>query len=162
MVWLLAAAGLLMFCFSFVLLYGAPYLPTLGKQVEVALDLLNLQSGETMLELGCGDGRVLIAAAERGWKVIGYELNPLLAATAWLRTRKYGSSVKVKCVNFWKIQWPPTEGIYGFILPRYMQKLDKKVVQQYGKPVKVVSFAFAIPSKKAVREQAGVFLYEYR
>ncbi|HET8708697.1 MAG TPA: class I SAM-dependent methyltransferase [Candidatus Saccharimonadales bacterium] len=134
--------------------------------MKIALDLLDLQPGETMLELGCGDGRVLVAAAERGWHVVGYELNPLLALLCWLRTRKYGDRVEVKCRDFWQAKWPATEGIYGFILPRLMEKLDKKVVQEYGTPVKahvkVVSFAFAIPSKKPVKEQAGVFLYEYK
>lgn len=162
MAWIYLAVVLVVFCFSFVLLYGAPYVPTLSRQVKVALNLLDLKQGETMLELGCGDGKVLIAAAERGWKVIGYELNPVLAAVAWLRTRKYGGRVQVKCADFWNAKWPETEGIYCFILPRLMQKLDKKVVQEYGKPVKVVSFAFVISTKKSAKEQDGVFLYEYK
>ena len=64
--------------FSFVLLFGAPFLPTLKKQIDEALDLLDLKPGETMLELGCGDGRILLAATQRGLSVVGYELNPIL------------------------------------------------------------------------------------
>jgi SAM-dependent methyltransferase len=115
-----------------------------------------------MLELGCGDGRILIAAAERGWVVVGYELNPILALLAWLRTRKYGRQVRVVCGNFWWRSWPVTDGIFGFILPRYMSKLDKKVIQECLKPVKVVSFAFAISDKKPAKKKDGVFMYEYR
>lgn len=160
--WILLVAVVLASCFSFVLLFGAPYLPTLSKQMQIALDLLDLKPGETMLELGCGDGRVLIAAAERGWRVVGYELNPLLALLCWLRTRKYGARVEVKCIDFWRAKWPEAAGIYGFILPRLMQKLDKKVAQECGKSVKVVSFAFAIPNRNPVKKQGGVFLYEYK
>lgn len=162
MTWLLLAAVALVLCFGFVLPFGAPYLPTLGKQMHIALDLLDLKPGQTMLELGCGDGRVLIAAAERGWHVVGYELNPLLALLCWVRTRRYGSQVQVKCTDFWKAEWPVTEGIYGFILPRLMPKLHKKVVQDCRNPVKVVSFAFPIQSKRPTREDSGVFLYEYK
>lgn len=162
MAWFILGFGVILFCFSFVVLFGAPYLPTLNKQMNISLDLLDLEKGQTMLELGCGDGRVLMAAAERGWKAVGYELNPLLAGVAWLRTRKYGKSVQVHCADFWRVKWPVTEGIFGFILPRYMAKLDKKVIQECSKPVKVVSFAFAITTKQPTVEREGVFLYDYR
>ncbi|HSH18794.1 MAG TPA: class I SAM-dependent methyltransferase, partial [Candidatus Saccharimonadales bacterium] len=93
-------------CFGFVLLRGAPYLPTLRKQVDAALDLADLSPGDTLLELGCGDGKVMIAAAQRGLKVVGYELNPILACIAWLRTRRYGKQVQVVWGDFWTKDWP--------------------------------------------------------
>lgn len=159
---LVASVLAVLFCFSFVVLFGAPYLPTLSKQVDISLELLDLKAGQQLLELGCGDGRVLIAAAERGLRVVGYELNPILALIAWIRTRKYGKRVQVRCANFWAVTWPATDGIFGFILPRYMSKLDKKVMQECRKPVKVVSFAFAIANKQPHTEKDGVFLYVYR
>lgn len=64
--------------FGFVILFGAPYLPTLKPQIKIALDMLDLQPGQTLIEIGSGDGRVLKAAAERGWNAVGYELNPVL------------------------------------------------------------------------------------
>lgn len=147
--------------FAFVLFYGAPYLPTLATQTAAALKLIDLKKGEHLLELGCGDGRVLIAAAEQGIKVTGYELNPLLALIAWLRTRRYGRQVKVVCGNFWSIKLPPAEGIFVFLLPKYMEKLDTKIIQESSGHVKLVSFAFTIPGKAATREKQGVYLYSY-
>ena len=155
------AVLVVLFCFSFVVLFGAPYVPTLTKQMNTALDMLDLAPGETMLELGCGDGKVLIAAAEKGWNVVGYELNPLLAAFAYLRTRRYGKRVKVVCKDFWRTKWPEAQGIYGFILPKYMPKLHTKLMQDYRKPVKVVSFAFAIPDRSPKQVKDGVYLYIY-
>lgn len=149
-------------CFSFVLLFGAPYLPTLKIQIGQALDLLDLQPGETMLELGCGDGRVLRAAAQRGWHVVGYELNPLLVIVARLSTWRYRRTVQIVWGDYWRMTWPPAAGIYGFILPRFMSKLDKKVIQWKHRPVKLVSFAFAIPSKNPTHTKGGVFRYDYR
>ena len=153
--------GFIVVCFSFVLLFGAPFLPTLKQQVNEALDLLNLDPNQTMLELGCGDGRVLIAAAERGLTVIGYELNPILAYIAWLRTRRYRSQTKIIWGDFWHASWPPSDGIFGFILPRYMSKLHNKLVHYPYKPIRVASFAFKIPGKKPARVSKGVYLYEY-
>jgi len=149
-------------CFSLVVFFGAPYLPTLGKQIPVALGLVDLKPGETLLELGCGDGSVLIAAAQRGWKVVGYELNPLLVLVSWLRTRRYRRQVKIHWGNFWTAKWPDADGIFVFLLPKYMAKLDKKVMQSARRPVKLVSFAFTIPGKATVKERGSVYLYEYR
>ena len=150
------------FCFSFVLLFGAPFLPTLKPQISTALELLDLEPGQTLLELGCGDGRVLIAAAKQGLNVVGYELNPILAVIAWLRTRRYRRQVRVSWGDYWRVSWPKADGIFGFILPRYMGKLDKKVMQYSYRPSRVASFAFPIPNREARAAKAGVFLYEYK
>jgi SAM-dependent methyltransferase len=153
--------GLVFLCFAFVILFGAPYLPTLRPQVHAALELANLKPGQTLLELGCGDGKVLIAAAQVGVKSIGYELNPLLAFIAWVRTRRYHRHVKVVCGDFWRAEWPTTDAVFTFLLPKYMNKLDTKIIRYHSKPVKLVSFAFKIPGKHIDAEKQGVFLYQY-
>ncbi len=149
-------------CFAGVLAVGAPYLPTLKPQVQTALELAELQPGQSLLELGCGDGRVLIAAAKHGLQATGYELNPLLAAIAWLRTRRYRKQVKVVWGNFWRQPWPEADAAFTFLLPKYMAKLDKICAAYPRKPFKLVSFAFTIPGTKPKKSAKGVFLYEYR
>jgi SAM-dependent methyltransferase len=148
-------------CFAFVLLFGAPYLPTLDKPMKAALELAELKSGQSLLELGCGDGKVLIAAAQQGVLATGFELNPLLVIVCKLRTWRYRKLIRVHWANFWTRPWPATDVIFIFGLPRIMKRLDKKIVQDSAKPVKLVSFAFAIPGKQPVRQQDGVFLYRY-
>lgn len=156
-------AGIIGFvAFTFVVFFGAPFLPTLTPQVKNALDLIDLKKGQALLELGSGDGKILIAAAERGIRVIGYELNPLLVIYSWLRTRRYGKLVTVKWANFWYVKLPKTDGIFVFLLQPYMKKLDNKIVQEARKPVKLVSFAFYIPDKEPTAENNGMYLYTYK
>ncbi|MBC7546258.1 class I SAM-dependent methyltransferase [Candidatus Saccharibacteria bacterium] len=162
MIFVYIGVALLAICFGGVLLVGAPYLPTLSPQVTAALTLAKLKPGETLLELGCGDGKVLIAAARAGYNAVGYELNPIMALIAWARTRRYKKQVRVVCGDFWQTDWPQSAAIFAFLLPRYMDKLDKRILQYNHKPVKLVSFAFKIPEKKINSELAGVFLYNYR
>lgn len=101
-------------CFGGVVFFGAPYLPTLSPQVKAALDLAGLKKGDHLLELGCGDGKVVLAAARRGINVIGYELNPILAAVAWLRTWRYRKNVRIVWGDFWNKVWPrPTPSSFS-------------------------------------------------
>lgn len=159
--WVWLVIMILSFCFGFVLLFGAPYVPTLTPQVQIALRLADLKKGQTLLELGCGDGKVLVAAGKAGCKAIGYELNPILALICWLRTRKFKGRVTVVCGNFWTAKWPPTDAIFTFLHPRFMNKLDKKIIQSYDEPVKLVSFAFPVPDRKPAMSEKGILLYKY-
>ena len=157
-----AIAILVVLLFGFTVLFGAPYLPTLSRRTNDALDMLDLKQGELLLELGSGDGRLLAAAAKRGIKSIGYELNPLLVWYSRVRLWRYRKLAHVKLANYWQVDLPKAQGIYVFLLQPYMQKLDKKITQSNIAPVKLVSFAFVVPNKKPAQENKGMRLYLYK
>lgn len=144
-----------------VLFFGAPYLPTLKKQQEMALDMLNLKPGQVVYDLGCGDGRFLVAAAKRGIKGVGYELNPFVAIIAWINTRRYSKQIKIKWGNFWQADITGADGIYVFLLDRFMTRLDQKVSTEKTHPVVLVSHAFKIPDKKIDQKNGALLLYKY-
>lgn len=150
------------FLFSLVILRGAPYLPTLKQQTEDALDLLDLKPGQTLLELGSGDGRFLASAAKRGLYSVGYELNPILVIWTRVRYYKYRKFISVRWGDFWVSDWPKSDGMYVFLLQKYMKKLDKKLIQySKDKSYKVVSYGFEIPNKKPTEAKKGLRLYTY-
>jgi hypothetical protein len=153
--------GVVFMVFAFAIFFGAPYLPTLKPQITQALDLMDLEKGQTMIELGSGDGRVMLAAAQRGWKVVGYEINPLLVAFSWLLTIRYRKQVTIIWGDYWRKSWPEADGIFVFLLDKYMQKFDEHVWLNCKKPVRVVSFAFKIPGKRIAGKNKGMFLYKY-
>lgn len=186
MAWLFLAGLLIIGLFSFVLLFGAPFLPTLSNRKKDALELLDLKPGQVLLELGSGDGRMLIEAAKLGIKGIGYELNPLLVMYSKLISFKYRKLVTIKLANYWQIRLPECDGIYVFLLNPYMSKLHNKITQEISNRVNpvgtrppkggrdgsdkllpgsdgvnVVSFAFQIPEKKHAKEINGMYLYVY-
>src|SRR5690554_3061153 len=106
MIYLLIVLALV---FGLVVFFGAPYLPTLKSQKETALDMLDLKPGQTLLELGSGDGRVARSAAKRGVKVVGYELNPFLVILSRIVTWKYRKKVKIIWGNYWRHKWPEAD-----------------------------------------------------
>lgn len=153
---------LLIFLFGFTVFFGAPFLPTLRTRTSEALDMLQLKEGDLLLELGSGDGRMLAEAAKRGIRSVGYELNPLLVWYSRMRLFRYRKLAKVKLANYWQVKLPKAQGIYVFLLQPYMEKLDKKIIQNKLTPVKVVSFTFTIPNKKPAQENNGMRLYLYK
>lgn len=157
--WLIFVA--IVFLFGFVVAFGAPYLPTLEARTNDAFDLLDLKKGQTLLELGCGDGRVLRAAGKRGVKSIGYELNPLLVICARIVTWRYRRITKVRWANYWHVTLPETDAVYVFLLDRYMGRLNTKIIQEQQGSLRLVSFAFTIPDREVAAEKNGLFLYNY-
>lgn len=152
---------LISICFGFVVLFGAPYVPTLRPQINAALDLLDLIPGQTLIEVGSGDGRVLRAAAERKLYIIGYELNPVLVVFSLWYTRKHRKYVSIVWGNAFVKKWPATDGIFIFGLAKIMPKLHTKIMQNGKKSTKLVSIAFELPDVKPKDYKEGVFLYEF-
>jgi len=161
MSWLILVITLILIVFSGVLFFGAPYLPTLKKQQKEALDLLSLKPGQVLIELGSGDGRILKEAARRGIIAIGYEINPFLVAYSKISCWPVRKLVKIHWRNFWHISISSADGLYTFLLDRYMPKLDRKIVNEVTKPLKFVSFTFELPGRKPAKKQNGLFLYRF-
>lgn len=156
-----ATAILLILAYGAVLLFGAPYFPSLSPHVKAGLKLLDLKPGQTVYDLGCGDGRFLKAAARQGLKAVGYELNPFMYFYSWLTTRRYRRNIKVIYGNFWHADLSGADGIFIFLLAKYMKQFDELVKTSAPKGVKVASHSFKIPGRKIAKQEYGVFLYKY-
>lgn len=144
-------------------LRGAPYVPTHKKQVEAALDMLDLPPGSTVVDLGSGDGIFLKAAAQRGLNAYGYEINPFLCIISWLRCLKYGHQVKIFWRDYWLTQLPPeVDGVFifsgGMFMSHLGRWLDKGLLGR-DKPLYVISYAFVIPGKKTLKVEQALNLY---
>jgi len=59
-----------------------PYWQTPPEVVEAMLDLAAVRPGERLLDLGCGDGRIVLAAARRGAEAIGVDIDASRIAEA--------------------------------------------------------------------------------
>ncbi|MDQ3159210.1 MAG: SAM-dependent methyltransferase [bacterium] len=147
--------------FAFVVFFGAPYLPTRKEQIESSLDLLDLKKGQLLVELGSGDGRVLKAAGKRDIKAVGYEINPILVIISKIITFRYRKLVNTRWKSMWKADISQADGVYVFLLDRFMQKLDNKMKKEVKTGTKLISFAFKIKGKKISKKKKGLFLYLY-
>ncbi len=159
MTWLAGLGALVALFFLLSIVRGAPYLPTLRPQITAALDLLDLRPGQLLVELGSGDGRVVKAAARRGWRVVGYEINPLLHMIARWRCRRYRSQVTLHCRDMWSVRLPAADGVFIFGVEHIMARIGDKLDRELEPGTRVVSFALELPGRKPLETRHGIFLY---
>lgn len=159
-------ATCLIILFGAVAFRGAPYVPTHGKTIKVAFDMLPLEKGDLVLDLGSGDGSVLMHAARRGYRAVGYELNPILSFIAWLRCWRDHLHIRIHTADFWISTWPPdTKAVFIFLAGPYMNKFKRKLdaeMQKRDEPLYVISNGFTIPGALPKRVSSGLYLYEFK
>lgn len=158
--------GCIIVLFGAVAFRGAPYVPTLKRSVKNGLDLLDLNKGDLVIDLGSGDGNVLKAAAQRGYHALGYELNPVMCIVAKLRCAPYKSRVRVQWRDFWVTDWPQdARAAFVFLAGPYMGRLGRKLNQEMARrttPLTIVSNGFAIPGYLPKKISGGMYLYELK
>jgi SAM-dependent methyltransferase len=76
-----------------------PFLPTPSALVETLLDVAEVGPDDVVADIGCGDGRVLVRAADRGCRSIGVERDPELVAEARRRASDAGVGDRVEVVT---------------------------------------------------------------
>ena len=158
---LLATLLIVSLMFGLGAILGAPYLPILRRDSTKLLDLAALKPGDTLIDLGSGDGRLLRSAAARGIKSIGYEINPMLVLISRIVCWRYRNLVTIHLADFWHATLPPADTIYVFLIERYMQKLDQKLAREIHQPTRVVSFVFELPGRKPIKQNTNTHVYEY-
>lgn len=74
----------------------APFCCVSEETIDVALDVACVQSDDVLYDLGCGDGRICIAAAQRfGTRSIGMEIDEEVVKLALEKVRAAGVADKV-------------------------------------------------------------------
>jgi len=152
----------LIFLLSPALFGGQPFVPTDYNVVKQMIKLASIKAGDMVVDLGSGDGRILLAAAQMGAQSIGYEINPGLV---WYSRFKLwqshvGSRAKVYNKNFWPadLSRASVVTVYGFstLMPRLAQKLRREL-----KPgSRVVSFHYQFGDWSAQTRIGQIYLYK--
>lgn len=157
--------GIVVMVFLVTALTGAPYVPTHRREIEKAYATLRpLAPEDLVLDIGSGDGVVLREVAEQGARAVGYEINIFLVWYSRWRLRRYGNSARVELKNFWTTEFPDNVTlVYTFGETRDIAKMYRKVQQEatrLGRPLELISYAFAVPGVKPIRTHRAHFLYK--
>jgi protein-L-isoaspartate O-methyltransferase len=131
----------------------APYVTSPEHAVDKMLEMAHLKSGETLYDLGCGDGRILIAAAERyKVKAVGIEISEHLAKTAAEQVKKAGLQDQVKVVhgNFMHSDLSGADVVTLYLATTANESLRPNLERYLRPNTRVVSYDYPIPGWKPV------------
>ena len=118
-----------------------PYLPSPESVIKLGLELADLRAGERMVDLGCGDGRVLVIAARRfGAYAVGIELNPLLVKLAARECALSGvkDCTEVVAGDFFAFDVSRFDVVYCYPSPSITRRLSFKLVSECRRGCRVV------------------------
>ena len=126
------------------------------------VEMADLKEGDRVIDLGSGDGRILIEAAKRGATAVGYEIDPILVAESKRKIAKAGvdEKAKVKLKNMWQAEFNQADIIFVYLFPKYLAKLKKLLEEKLTHPVKLISNDYQIPDAKPAKVKNNIYLYQ--
>ena len=105
------------------------WVPTNQALVNKMLDMANVTSKDFLIDLGSGDGRLVITAAKRGAKAIGIEYNPDMVELSKRNAAKAGLADKVTFIkaDIFESDFSKATVITLFLLPELNLRLRPKI-----------------------------------
>lgn len=141
---------------------GALYVPTHQAKVEKMAELAGARPGMKTLDLGSGDGRIVIAMARAGADAVGYEVNPILYLWSRYKIKKLGLEARAKIYfkNFWRADFSQFDVITVFGINYIMGRLERKLNKEIKAGAKVISYAFPLPTWKISQKDGAILVYD--
>jgi protein-L-isoaspartate O-methyltransferase len=134
----------------------APYYPTPLTIVEKMLDLGGLKAGEKMFDLGSGDGRLVVMAAQK-YKAdaTGVELDRDLYTQSTQRIKELGLERSAKIINGDILQqdYSSANLVTVYLLPSSNEKVRPVLEAQLKPGTRVVCHDFEIPGWTSIRTE---------
>ncbi|MBI2598779.1 50S ribosomal protein L11 methyltransferase [Candidatus Curtissbacteria bacterium] len=150
------------FFFLFDIFLELPYVATKRHKIETIIKFAQIKPGQTVVDLGSGDGRLLIASAAKGANAIGYEINPFLIGITLVHAKIKGLAdhLKVYKSNLWKSDLAVADVVFVYGRKKTMQKFQDFVWQNAKKGTRVIVNTNPFPTKKPIKEKNAVYLYK--
>lgn len=151
----------------------SPFVPSSFEVVELVLQLGEVASSDTVLDIGCGDGRLLVAAAQKpGATGLGVEIDEKLVERARVNAAAAGVSSLVRieqcdvlsetCIGFLK----RATVVFLFLLPRVVESLKQTLLDHLPKGARVLTYTFQVagwqPDAVAAHKSDMTSVYLYR
>jgi SAM-dependent methyltransferase len=121
------------------------FVPTPMVAVRRMLEMAAIQAGETIYDLGCGDGRILISAVRRyGARGVGIEIDPVRIADARRRAQAFPGRIEFQRRNIFGADLRPADVVMLYLLPGLNGKLLPQL-RHLKAGTRIVSHCFELP-----------------
>ena len=127
----------------------APFFTTPPEVVARMLALAGTRPEDTVLDLGSGDGRIVIhAAREHGARGLGVDLDPALVARARINAERAGVAgrARFEVQDALRVDLSAASVVTAYLVPFLMERLEPRLLAGLRPGARVVSHAFALPN----------------
>jgi SAM-dependent methyltransferase len=144
-----------------------PYVPTPPEVVEAMLKLGNVHAGDIHYDLGCGDGRIVVAAVSKfgAARGTGYDIDPERIKEANENAKQAGVSEKTKFIlgNLFEADFRDASVVTLYLLPDVNRKLRPKLLKDLKVGSRIVSHQFDMgdwePDQKVTLDWRTVYMW---
>ncbi len=143
---------------------GAPWVPTPNKRVRGMLELAQVSKDDILYDLGSGDGRIIIMAAEEfGAQSVGIEVDPIRIMLSKFRIKRRGleKSVKVIRGNFFHISIKDATVVTLYQGHGINQRIAEKLANDLTPGSRIVSYKFIFEDWIPIQTNIEDSLYLY-
>ncbi|HEY6364670.1 MAG TPA: class I SAM-dependent methyltransferase [Candidatus Binatia bacterium] len=121
-----------------------PFVPTPQEVVDKMIDLAGVKKGDVVYDLGSGDGRIVITAAKKGARAVGFDVDGDLVKESRENIRKAGVQelAEIKQQDILTVDLSGASVVTMYLLPDVNLKLRPNVLSQMKPGSRVVSHAF--------------------
>ncbi|HMH19277.1 MAG TPA: methyltransferase domain-containing protein [Burkholderiales bacterium] len=133
-----------------------PYVPTPQAVVDKMLDMAQVKSGDTVIDLGSGDGRIIITAAQRlGARGFGVEIDPRLVRRSNEEALRLGVADRVKFLqqDLFNTDFRDADVLTLYLLPDVNIALRPKILSELKPGTRVVSHDFGMREWRPDKEE---------
>jgi len=163
MFWFIFIFMLFLGTFAYAGIKAAPWFPTWSRDIERFLKLADIKPGDKFYDLGCGDGKLVFAAAGAGAKATGFEISLLPYLIAKSRSF-FVKNAEIRFKDFWKQTLFDPDVVYMFLTPKANPKAKDKLEQELKKGARVIAYTWPIEGWQPVKidrtpGQPSIYLY---
>ena len=143
------------------------FVPTPNEIVEAMLKMAAVTKADTVYDLGCGDGRIVITAAQKyGARGVGIDIDPDRVAEATENARKAKVADRVKIIrgDLFEADISGATVVTLYLLTDLNLKLRPKLLRDLKPGTRIVSHAFNMGDWKPERQESisGTSVYLWR
>jgi cyclopropane fatty-acyl-phospholipid synthase-like methyltransferase len=145
---------------------NTPFVASEPRVVEAMLEMAGVRSGDTVYDLGCGDGRIVIYAAKKyGARGVGIDINPTRIDEARENARAAGvhERVSFEVKDLFDADLSQATVVALYLLPDVNLRLRPRLLQELKPGTRVVAHSFDMgdwkPEKEIVVDGDHVYLW---
>ena len=143
------------------------WVPTPDPVVDGMLQLAGVTKGDVVYDLGCGDGKIVIAAAKLGARGVGIDIDPARVEDATANVKKAGvqDRVQIKLGDIFdpKVTFTDATVVTLYLLTSLNEKLKPRLLKELKPGTRVVSHQFTMgdwkPDKTANVNGVPIYLW---